>query len=99
MRYLSEFFKININNQDKSLIGSTISVTNKTTSVESVNPLKDQHLIEATLNFGNTGLPDCAGVPYETHILGTDSLLTEDGKLIVSKYENGFGDREFCVDL
>ena len=64
-------------------------------------------MIPATLEIGDTGLPRCPGLHLETHILDAevDSVLTQDGKLIVSKYENGIGENpgefttEFCVDL
>ena len=86
-------------------------MTTKTTpdplTIDSVNPLDNLELIQATLELGDTGLPSCPGLHIEIHILDAevDSVLTQDGKLIVSKYENGIGANpgefttEFCVDL
>ena len=94
-----------------SIIGRTTEVTTKTTpdplTSYSVNPLKSLPVIQRNIVIGNTGLPECGGLPYETHVLNasTDSVLTVDGKLLVSKYENGVGEHpgefttEFCVDL
>ena len=64
-------------------------------------------MTKATLQSKGTGLPGCAGLHHETHTLDAreDSVLTVDGTLIVSKYENGVGENpgkfttEFCVDL
>ena len=94
-----------------SIIGRTTEVTTKTTpdplTSYSVNPLKSLPVIQRNIVIRNTGLPECGGLPYETHVLNasTDSVLTVDGKLLVSKYENGVGEHpgefttEFCVDL
>ena len=94
-----------------SIIGRTIDVTTKTTpdplTEDSVNPLENLDLTKATLKSKGTTLPSCAGLHYETHTLNAeeDSVLTVDGTLIVSKYENGVGENpgkfttEFCVDL
>ena len=95
----------------ESIIGQTIEVTTKTTpdplTTDSVNPLENLELIQATLELGDTGLPSCPGLHHEIHVLDAkeDSVLTQDGKLIVSKYENGIGENpgefttQFCVDL
>ena len=95
----------------ESIIGKTIDVTSKTTpdplTSDSVNPLENLVLTPATLQSKGTGLPGCAGLHHETHRLDAegDSVLTLDGTLIVSKYENGVGENpgefttEFCVDL
>ena len=95
----------------ESIIGKTIDVTSKTTpdplTSDSVNPLENLVLTPATLQSKGTGLPGCAGLHHETHRLDAegDSVLTVDGTLIVSKYENGVGENpgefttEFCVDL
>ena len=94
-----------------SIIGRTIDVTTKTTpdplTEDSVNPLENLDLTRATLQLKDTGLPGCAGLHHETHTLDAeeDSVLTVDGTLIVSKYENGVGENrgefttDFCVDL
>ena len=95
----------------ESIIGKTIGVTNKTTpdplTSDSVNPLENLVFTQATLQSKGTGLPGCAVLHHETHRLDAegDSVLTVDGTLIVSKYENGVGENpgkfttEFCVDL
>ena len=96
-----------------SIIGKTIEVTTKTTpdplTQDSVNPLENLDLTQATLQSKGTGLPhgSCAGLHHETHTLDAreDSVLTVNGTLIVSKYENGVGENrgefttDFCVDL
>ena len=95
-----------------SIIGKTIEVTTKTTpdplTIESVNPLEKLNLTNTTLKLGGKGLPTtCPRRNHETHKLDAkgDSVLTVDGKLIVSKYENGIGENpgeftaDFCVDL
>ena len=95
-----------------SIIGKTVEVTTKKTpdplTSDSVNPLEKLNLIKATLKLGGKGLPPtCSRRNLETHILDAegDSVLTVDGKLIVSKYENGIGENpgefttDFCVDL
>ena len=94
-----------------SIIGKTIEVTTKTTpdplTQDSVNPLDNLEKVQATLQSKGTGLPGCAGLHHETHRLDAreDSVLTVNGTLIVSKYENGVGENrgefttDFCVDL
>ena len=94
-----------------SIIGKTIEVTTKRIpdplTSDSVNPLEKLILTNATLESGGKGLPDCSRRNHETHSLDAegDSVLTVDGKLIVSKYENGIGENpgefttDFCVDL
>ena len=103
-------FHIQIN-PGESIIGQTIDVTTKTTpdpfTTDSVNPLENLNLVPTTLELGDTGLPSCPGLQIEIHVLDAeaDSVLTQDRKLIVSKYENGVGENrgefttEFCVDL
>ena len=95
----------------ESIIGKTVEVTTKTTpdplTNDSVNPLENLVLTQATLQLKGIGLPSCAGLHHETHTLDAegDSVLTVDGTLIVSKYENGVGENrgefttDFCVDL
>ena len=94
-----------------SIIGKTVEVTTKKTpdplTSDSVNPLEKLNLTTATLKLGSIGTPGCKGLDHETHRLDAegDSVLTVDGKLIVSKYENGIGENpggfttDFCVDL
>ena len=94
-----------------SIIGKKIEVTTKKIpdplTSDSVNPLEKLNLINSTLKLGSIGTPGCKGLDHEIHRLDAkgDSVLTVDGKLIVSKYENGIGDKpgefttEFCVDL
>ena len=98
-------------NPGESIIGQTIDITTKITpdpfTKDTVNPLENLELVPTTLELGDTGLPSCPGLHHEIHILDAeaDSVLTQDGKLIVSKYENGIGENpgefttEFCVDL
>ena len=93
-----------------SIIGKTIEVTTKKIpdplTSDSVSPLENLDLQAATLKLGSIGTPGCKGLDHETHTLDAeDSVLTVDGKLIVSKYENGIGENpgdfttDFCVDL
>ena len=79
--------------QDTSIVGKKVSITNKTT-----DPLTVDSEIQK-FDLSEIGLPDCADIPYETHILDAESFLTVDGKLIVSKYEQGGLSNDFCVDL
>ena len=98
--------------QGETIIGKTIAVATNSTpdplTDDSVNPLANLDLTQATLDLRATGLPQsCSSLNYEIHTLNDkeDSVLTKDGQLIVSRYENGIGKtpgeftKEFCVDL
>ena len=90
------FFKFIFQDQDTSIVGKKVSITNKTTRQQ--RQLTADSKIQK-FDLSGIGLPDCADIPYETHILDAESFLTVDGKLIVSKYEQGELSNDFCVDL
>ena len=73
---------------ETSIIRRTFNVTNKTRpdniKDDSVNPLKNLPLIEATLEFGNISLPGCGNQQYEIHSVNPGFYITQIRQFLIT---------------